>query len=181
MFFTNCPLVSKLFLITLRRNLKRKTQSKVYISLGPLTSVRLDWYIRLETRAHNSHLQGQLPLSALPPGFGGSNLAAENLICMGGPVPRPFRRHQHNVNGEDYISSSSILVNPSYFYSEYKDMMYMEVEAGALLSMKYTISTEGVMTWRYKIDTGDISFGIKRKKASQNSTSKYGIDIILLM
>ena len=41
MFFTNCPLVSKLFLMTLRRNLKRKTQSKVYISLGPLTSVRL--------------------------------------------------------------------------------------------------------------------------------------------
>ena len=51
--------------------------------------------------------------------------------------------------------------------------MYMEVEAGALLSMKYTISTEGVMTWSYKIDSGDISFGIKRKKASQNSTSRY--------
>ena len=59
--------------------------------------------------------------------------------------------------------------------------MMVEVEAGALLSMKYTTHTEAVMTWRFKIDSGDISFGIKRKKASQNSTSKYGIDIILLM
>ena len=49
------------------------------------------------------------------------------------------------------------------------------MEAGALLSMKYTISTEAVMTWRYKIDSGDISFGIKRKKASQTSTSRYCI------
>ena len=72
---------------------------------------------------------------------------------MGGAVPQAFRRHQHNT-------------------SEYKDLMYMEVEAGSLLSMKYTISSECVMTWRYKIDSGDISFGIKRKKASQNSTSR---------
>ena len=70
------------------------------------------------------------------------------------------------------VASSSTQVNPGYFSSEYKDLMYMEVEAGALLSMKYTISTEGAMTWRFKIDNGDISFGIKRKKASQNSTSK---------
>ena len=50
--------------------------------------------------------------------------------------------------------------------------MMVEVEAGALLSMKYTTHTEAVMTWRFKIDSGDISFGIKRKKASQNSISK---------
>ena len=40
MFFTNCPLVSKLFLMALRRNLKRKTQSKVFIMPGPLNSVK---------------------------------------------------------------------------------------------------------------------------------------------
>ena len=93
MFFTNCPLVSKLFLMTLRRNLKRKTQSKVYIMLGPLNSVRLLTGITWSS-CTTSHLQEHLPLSALPPGFGGSNLAAENHICMGGTVPRPFWRHQ---------------------------------------------------------------------------------------
>ena len=56
--------------------------------------------------------------------------------------------------------------------SEFKDLLTAEVETGSTLILKYTINTESYMTWRYKLDNSSISFGIKRKKASQNLTSR---------
>ena len=56
--------------------------------------------------------------------------------------------------------------------SEYKDLLSTEVEAGSSLSLKFTINTESVMTWRYKVTNDHIIFGIRRKKALQNFTSR---------
>ena len=62
---------------------------------------------------------------------------------------------------------------------EFKDLLTAEVETGSTLILKYTINTESFMTWRYKLDNSSISFGIKRKKASQNLTSRLTIVKIL--
>ena len=55
------------------------------------------------------------------------------------------------------------------------DLTSVELEAGSTLSLKYTINTETLISWRFRLDKGSINFGIKRKEATRNFTPRYEV------
>ena len=72
-----------------------------------------------------------------------------------------------------FIFVCKFIIYVSLLSTAYKDLLCAELEAGSTLSLKYTITTESVLTWRYSLENGSVNFAIKRKEATQNFTSRF--------